>query len=158
MIIVGIDPGLQGGLAVLTSLNQCQLYPMPLLKTGGVDAKLLAHFLQRIKPDAIWIEQLLIVPKNSRASISVMGVNWGRIVGCIEALNIPLHIVNERDWKKGLLIQRGKGRAKHFVHERARMLFPSANFIPKGCSTFHDGITDALMIAKFGLMNTIQKR
>ena len=156
MKIVGIDPGLKGGIAVLSISGSYNLYKMP-IKNDHVDSKQLAKFIKIIDPISVWIESLLVLPCNAKQSISTMGVNWGRVVGCIEALGIPLNQVDPVSWQRGLFVPKGSSKnVKERILIRAKQLFPGQDFCEADSNKFNDGCVDALLIAKFGMNQTIK--
>ena len=152
MTVMGIDPGLKGGIAILSPCGARTLYPMP-LKNGAVCARGVYDILLRHKPALVVMESLLVLPHNSRVSISVMGFNWGRVAGVVEAMGVPFRTVAPTEWQRGLLVPKGpSGTAKLRILARAQILFPGETFVPPGKKVFQDGLMDALMIAKWGEM------
>jgi hypothetical protein len=159
MIIVGIDPGLTGGLAFITDKNLCQVYAMPTKKkeSGGVGINTvkIARFLRTIQPDHVFIEEVMSFSgASNNHSIKVSSQNWGRIVGILELLDISYSIVDCRLWQKQLGVAKavkGVKDVKDRIYARAQVIFPDVNFVPEGKTAFHDGMVDAAMIAKYGL-------
>lgn len=161
MLVVGIDPGLKGGIAFITPKHLCQAYPLPVkhntnLGGSSIDSAKLARFIKTVDPTHVFIEQVMAFQKNNRHSISISGQNWGRIVGILELLGIPYSCVEPKVWQRQLFVSKGPEDIKDRIYSRAQLLFPDFNFVPKGKTVFHDGMVDALMIAKYGL-NVLSK-
>lgn len=155
MIFCGIDPGLKGGIAFLeSSLNRLTTYPMP-LREDGIDAYKIVVLLHNWKPAKLTIEDQFASKfgKMGVRSLLVMGQNWGKIVGAAQALKIETEIVLPNVWqakmcpKKLFPFKDSKERA----HAAAKMFAPAGHsFIPEGSRTFHDGMTDAALLAYYG--------
>jgi crossover junction endodeoxyribonuclease RuvC len=134
MKILGCDPGIAGGLAlVLVSDNtvprliDARDIPVVGLKAKErVDVLELQAWIQTQQPDLAVIERAQALPKQGASS----GFKYGRAVGAIEATitlcGIPLTIVEPAMWKKfhGL-----RGGEKERSRQRALELFPAAHAV-----------------------------
>lgn len=131
MIVLGIDPGLSGGLALVSGgggvsrLLDCIDVP-----TVGLDAKrrvdviATMQFIRRHPPDFAIIERAQAMPDQGASS----GFNYGRAVGALEACMTGLLIPNEtcesRAWKKANGLA---GSDKELSRQRAIRLFPDGH-------------------------------
>jgi crossover junction endodeoxyribonuclease RuvC len=129
--ILGIDPGINGGLAIVDiDIDSTVLIDAIDIPVTGIKAKqrvdvlavrdwILAH-----QPQHALIERAGVMPKQGIAS----GFKYGRAVGAIEAVvalcNIPLTIVEPAVWKRRLGLY---GADKENSRQRALQLFPSAH-------------------------------
>jgi crossover junction endodeoxyribonuclease RuvC len=130
--ILGIDPGIRGGLAVVlvNSSNGAQLVDaidIPTVGTGAkerVDVIALRAWVLSHRPDHCLIERAQAMPKQGASS----GFKYGRAVGAIEAViagcEVPLTIVEPTAWKKFHAL---RGGDKELSRQRALQLFPAAH-------------------------------
>ena len=164
MIIVGVDPGQKGGLAIMKD-GACTGHPMP-LAGKEVDARAVTDLLMRehemvrdevanqhfyVSPAdniLVVVEKVHAMPKQGVSSTFKFGLNYGRILGAIEALGLRYELVTPQAWKKAILAgtDKGKTAAVEFVHRR----YPSVNLMPGRMRTHHDGIADAVCLAEYG--------
>lgn len=132
-LVVGLDPGLQGGIAALDSSGAIHLLedlPTLLRGTGRVkrelDAAGLAHLLRPIAGDIrlALVETVASRPGQGVASVFSLGHSSGVIAGVLAALAIPIATVAPSKWKRemGLL-----GSDKEASRALATRLFPSAD-------------------------------
>ena len=152
-VVLGIDPGLSGGLAIVA--GEGDGFPRLLLvadvPTYGEDAKrrvdavATMQLIRRFPPDFAVIERAQAFPEQGSSS----GFNYGRAVGaletCIAGLLIPHQIIESRAWKKfhGLL-----KADKEASRQRATGLFPGA----EGLSRKKDhNRSEAALMAVYGL-------
>jgi crossover junction endodeoxyribonuclease RuvC len=131
--ILGIDPGIRGGLAiVLIDANGAapQLFDAIDIPVTGVGAKervdvlAIRDWIARHAPQHALIERAQAMPKQGASS----GFKYGRAVGAIEAVitccGIPLTIIEPTAWKK---FHQLRGGDKESGRQRALQLFPTAH-------------------------------
>lgn len=163
MIVLGIDPGLSGGVALIESGDS----PRVILATGipvfGQDAKRrvdvprVLALLQPHKIDAGFIERAQAFAKQGASSGFIYGRAVGQLEACIMGMGIPFNVCEASAWKKthGLIRPKEvdpeiwKKVVKKRSVERARFLFPdSYGFFPKAGD---HGVAEAILIASHGL-------
>lgn len=137
MIIIGIDPGVSGGIAVLSPTET----PFT-LKLSETEHDI-AAFLRGLRfNDNIfaYLEQVHAMPKQGVSSVFTFGQGYGFLRGCLSSHGIPFETVTPQRWQKamGCLTKGDKNVSK----ARAQQLFP-------GIKCTH-AISDALLIAEFG--------
>ena len=143
-MILGIDPGLDGGIAILNGSSIELLETIPTETKGGfikrqVDAQKLSNIL-RVYPDLIcYLEGVSSRPGQGVASVFSFGDTYGAIRGVLGALNIPTYTVIPSRWKKELKIS-----SKDDSLEAAFALF-NVKFKKKD-----HNIAEALLIAHYG--------
>jgi crossover junction endodeoxyribonuclease RuvC len=132
MRILGIDPGIHGGLAVVEINNGAapQIVDTIDIPTVGVKAKervdvlAVCKWIETHRPDHAAIERAQAMPKQGASS----GFKYGRAVGAIEAAiacsGIPMTIVEPSRWKKAHHL---RGGDKEGARQRALQLFPTAH-------------------------------
>jgi crossover junction endodeoxyribonuclease RuvC len=151
MIYLGVDPGLDGAMAVLgLTENTVLVYDTPTLVIKGrglkrqYHATVMAERLRPITRDALaLIERVHAMPKQGVRSMHTLGVGCGLWEGMLAALAIPYEYVTPQRWKKTMLD--GQGKDKDAARFKAQALFPQIELHLKK----HDGRADALLIAEF---------
>jgi crossover junction endodeoxyribonuclease RuvC len=154
MKILGIDPGIRGGLAIVhvdTSDVPCLVDAIDIPVIGvkakeRVDVLAIRDWIAQHAPQHAAIERAQAMPKQGASS----GFKYGRAVGAIEAVitlcTIPLTIVEPSIWKKFHAL---RGGDKEAGLQRALQLFPTAH---KLLARKKDhGRAEATLISLFGL-------
>jgi len=153
MKVLGIDPGLTGGLAIVKVDNGAapQLIAAIDIPIAGVKAKMrvdalaIAHWVRHHHPDHAVIERAGVLPGQGIAS----GFKYGRAVGTLEATvalcEVPFTIVEPSVWKRRAGLY---GADKEQSRLRALQLFPSAHLLL--ALKKHHGRAEAALIALFG--------
>jgi crossover junction endodeoxyribonuclease RuvC len=130
--VLGADPGLAGGLAVVevTAFGAPALidaFDIPTAGSGAkarVDVIAIANFIKQHKPTLAVIERAGAMPRQGVAS----GFKYGRAVGAIEAAMtlsmIPVEIVEPSVWKRFWKLP---GKDKEAARQKALQLFPGAH-------------------------------
>jgi Holliday junction resolvasome RuvABC endonuclease subunit len=130
--ILGVDPGVYGGLAIVTindgaTPQLVDAIDIPVTGVGAkerVDAIALRTWITAHQPQHALIERGQAMPKQGASS----GFKYGRAVGSIESViaccEIPLTIVEPSMWKK---FHQLRGGDKEAGRQRALQLFPAAH-------------------------------
>jgi crossover junction endodeoxyribonuclease RuvC len=144
-MILGIDPGLDGGIAIIDGSHIELLETIPTEKKTGfikrqVDAQKLSNIL-RVYPDLVcYLEGVASRPGQGVASVFSFGDTYGAIRGVLGALNIPVYTVSPSKWKKALEVS-----SKEDSLKASKDLFPLVSFKKKD-----HNIAEALLIAYYG--------
>ena len=149
MIVVGIDPGLKGGYAILSDGGALSASPLPIIGGEVAVRELMDEISMLGPPDMIVIERVHSMPAQGVASTFTFGKNYGRLTGMVEGAGWPLLLVNPPDWKK--LVLRGTAKDKAAACAYVRQRYPNVQLIQPRCRVEHDGIADAVCIAEWGL-------
>jgi Holliday junction resolvasome RuvABC endonuclease subunit len=132
MRILGIDPGVHGGCAVIAingdaAPSVIAAIDVPLVGVKAkerVDVAALQKWLQEHRPDYAVIERAQAMPRQGSSS----GFKYGRSVGAIETTimlcGISLEIIESSAWKKFFHLPSGD---KESARQRALLQFPSAH-------------------------------
>ena len=153
MRIIGIDPGLSGGMAVLDDLKIFDIYDMPIMSEGKKNKNQLnsAQLVNIIKKNIISngdtfliVEQVSAMPGQGVTSMFNFGQTFGSIKGICAALNLPIFFVRPAKWKKHFdLINSSKDASRTKVIE----MYPS---ISSRLSKKKDvNKADAILIARY---------
>jgi len=153
MRIIGIDPGLSGGIAILDDLKIFDIYDMPVMSEGKKNKNQLnsAQLVNIIKKNLIpngdtflIVEQVSAMPGQGVTSMFNFGQTFGSIKGICAALNLPIFFVRPAKWKKHFdLINSSKDASRTKVIE----MYPS---ISSRLSKKKDvNKADAILIARY---------
>lgn len=149
MLVLGIDPGLEGALALIDAgVSSLVVYRMPIFsktttKTKKfIDVGEVFNILKNHKIDYAFMEQVAASPQMGVVSAFSFGEGYGKVQGVLAALKTPLTLVPPQTWKKALAVPKDKKEAV----ARANQLFPGAGFKK-------DGEAEASLIAFHGLLS-----
>jgi hypothetical protein len=153
MIIIGIDPGLDGGIAILRWPAALETRPMPTVKDGkrrSVDTVALAAALRLDADIRVYLEKVWAMPVAGRrqgaGSMFSFGRTFGAAEGVIAALGHRLSLVPPQRWQRAVLSGKGTELA-----DAARQ-FPGHDFrASPRCRKPHGGMVDAALIALYGM-------
>ena len=153
-MIIGIDPGITGGIAILETDRErqknklIQLSDMPLSFDGQkkkVCGSGLAEIINPFSHDVVqvYLERVGARPGQGVVSMFSFGRAYGAIEAAVGVFNLPLAYVLPQHWKRsaGLL-----KRPKDDCRARALELYPDADVHRKK----DNGRADAILIAHFG--------
>ena len=153
MIIIGIDPGLSGAIAVLKNNKIKSIFDMPVMPEGKKNKRQLnsAQLVELIKNNiekneeiVIVVEQVNAMPGQGVTSMFNFGQTFGAIKGICAALGLPIFFVRPAKWKKYFeLINSSKDASRTKVIE----MYPSiSNQLSKKKDV---NKSDAILIARF---------
>ncbi len=156
MRILGVDGGLDGGIAVLNHNSLDYIAPMPTIpaadgKKREYDLPAIRHLIHDMHPEHAFLERAQAMPGQGGVSMFTIGKNYGIMIGIISCRSIPMTIIHPRTWQKRMFSDLAKMDTKAASAIIAQRLFP--NYIFKAtvkCSKIHDGMTDAACIAAYG--------
>lgn len=155
MTFLGIDPGLDGGIAFINDAGEIQLLKTPVIGGGEYDVQEMKNILRNFKPQLTTIENQISMPGQGLTSTLQTGKGFGIWLGLLAALEAPFQVVSATQWQRKLfhgMRQNLDTKAKSEVV--AKRLFPSADFRKsERARVANDGLTDAACIAHFGRMS-----
>ena len=108
MKIIGIDPGLSGGIAVLENNKVLNMFDMPVMPEGKKNkrqlnsAQLVNLIKENIKPNeeiAVIVEQVNAMPGQGVTSMFNFGQTFGAIKGVCAALELPIFLLDHLNGK-----------------------------------------------------------
>ncbi len=147
-LVLGIDPGLSGALALLDSDGLPELVDdLPIIrdcKLAWIDAaRLQSTLLEALhgRPCRAAVERVSSSPQQGVASAFTFGVGFGSILATVQTLRLPLELVTPAEWKRAL----GLSSDKRASLDKARLLFPTADL----SLAKHEGRAEALLLAHF---------
>ena len=143
MIYIGIDPGKNGGIALISS-KKCFVHVLPYSN----DSLLLWLRGAKNTSECIaYVEAVHAMPGQGVTSMFNFGKNYGYILGVLEAYRIPIMDVTPQTWKKYMEVTSDKNTSI----DLCKRLFPDINLkATERCRKDHDGMAEALLIAEYG--------
>jgi crossover junction endodeoxyribonuclease RuvC len=153
MRIIGIDPGLNGAIAILQNNKVIEIHDIPVMTDGKKNkrqlnsaqlVKLLKDNFQDETDTVVIVEQVNAMPGQGVTSMFNFGQTFGAIKGICAALNLPIFFVRPAKWKKHFdLINSSKDASR----TKAIEMYPS---ISDQLSKKKDvNKSDAILIARF---------
>jgi len=153
MKIIGIDPGLSGGIAILEDNVIKVLFDMPVMSDGKKNkrqlnsallVKLIKDNIKDTEDTVMVVEQVNAMPGQGVTSMFNFGQTFGAIKGICAALGLPIFLVRPAKWKKHFeLINSSKDASR----TKAIEMYPS---ISEQLSKKKDvNKSDAILIARY---------
>ncbi len=157
--ILGIDPGKTGGLAVLDAHGKVvSMIPMP-MEAGEFDINTIYQIFQSLPEGSrVIMEGVHAFPGQGVNSVWAFAEGVGIVKTLVMISQLPLEFVTPVTWQKSA---GGKtGGDKDVTKAWCRRNFPGTDFPmvnkrPKGRPAYqeiHEGVSDALGIAWFGVL------
>lgn len=152
-MIVGIDPGKQGGIAYIDAAScESSAMAMPLIGKD-IDGHELASVLHNLNPGVVIVEKSQAMPGQGVTSMFNYGVGFGRLLGILEALGLPYRLVTPQAWKKTVLA--GTAKDKDAAVAFVRRAYPHIDLTPGRKTKPHDGMADAICLAEYGKLHAL---
>ena len=153
MRIIGIDPGIQGALAILDNEKVIDIVDLPVMSEGKKNKKqlngaYLSDYLKKhilnIENTVVVVEQVNAMPGQGVTSMFNFGQTFGAIKGICAALKLPIFFVRPSKWKKHFeLINSSKDSSRTKVIE----MYPSLS--SQLAKKKDVNKSDAILIARF---------
>ena len=154
-VVIGIDPGLKGGVCALVDGSIDRLESMP-LRGAIVNVPALVSIFRQYKRRHVVIEAVGLRP--SQSGVVTMVANWARLLAAAEVLGIEPEIVQPKTWQRDVTdkeklaafpkVQR-RGELIRQYCEFAQRTYPKAPLMPQGKRVIQDGLAAALLIARW---------
>ena len=153
MKIIGIEPGLSGGIAVMENNKVLNIFDMPVMPEGKKNKRqlnsaflvsLIRENFQNNEELVVVVEQVNAMPGQGVTSMFNFGQTFGAIKGVCAALELPIFFVRPSKWKKHFeLINSSKDASRTKVIE----MYPKlSNQLAKKKDV---NKSDAILIARF---------
>jgi len=160
MTYIGIDNGVSGAIAVLTSYGALVDWaPMPIIrarKGNEIDVCAFWRWVDNAtggktgEGDAVFVLEEPGGSKSARAAAS-MAASFGALRAALAIKQARWHRVTPQAWQRVLLPGCKKGESKARAIEAAGRLWPNESWrATERCTTAHDGGIDAALIAEYG--------
>ena len=155
MKILGLDPGLHGGIARLECVGgkivKAVAVPMP-VKDRELDLAEIVRFIQGA--NHCFIERVWGFPGGSSQSLCTTCMNYGKLLTLAWVQRIPCVEVSARTWQAKIL-NKGCPDTKAASIAVCQEKFSEINLTPGRKRKAHDGMADALCIALYGWLYII---
>ena len=152
MIVMSVDPGLSGAIAVFIDDVLIDVSDTPtheLIRNGKtkrqISASALASIFTQHHPDHVVVEKVTAMPGNGATSMFSFGRSFGLIEGIVGAFEISATYVMPSVWTKGI----GRGLGKDASRARACELYPAHQ--QRFARVKDDGRADAVLIGAWWL-------
>lgn len=154
MNVIGIDPGLMGGIAILGKdgpMVTLDLHPMPTIAGKDYGIPAIKRIVTAAYPQLIVLEQQIAMPGQGLSSTLQTGKGFGILLGLLSGLDLPHQVIPAKSWQSKLFTGvSSKLDTKAKSEIIAKRLFPNADFRRSDrARKNHDGLTDAACIAAF---------
>jgi len=153
MMIIGVDPGITGGISVLKNKKVIEVYDTPTMIDGKknkrqVNGSQITNIIkEQLKNDneiMVVVEQVNAMPGQGVTSMFNFGQSFGVIKGICAALSLPIHFVRPTKWKKHFnLIKTNKEASRTKVIE----IYPEIS--SKLSRKKDSNKADAILIARY---------
>ena len=127
MIIIGIDPGINGAISILENKKILEVYDTPTMIDGKKNKRqinsaqvsnIIKERLNENKEVIVVVEQVNAMPGQGVTSMFNFGQSFGVIKGICAALSLPIYFVRPAKWKKHFnLIKTNKDASRTKVIE-----------------------------------------
>ena len=127
MIIIGVDPGINGAISIIENKKIIEVYDTPTMIDGKKNkrqingAQVTNIFKERLngeKEVVVVVEHVNAMPGQGVTSMFNFGQSFGVIKGICAALNLPIYFVRPSKWKKHFnLIKTNKDASRTKVIE-----------------------------------------
>ena len=153
MKVIGIDPGVEGAIAMVYDTKLPELWDLEVTSIGATKQispqGLIDILVAWGDIDAIFMEDNRANGSNGALANFSMGLSMGVVTGVAAALARPFHRVKPKEWQAQFGLSNVRLVERKNAHrQRARELFPSMdtslNLIK------HHNRADALLIAEYG--------
>ena len=160
-IIIGIDNGVSGGLAAISSIGSIiAMLPMPVQKArkgNEIDIKSVWTWIYQLDARSK-ITVVIEEPggsKSAKAGISMAGSFHAIRAVCV-LKDLRWHRITPQSWQKEMLPGCKSGDTKPRAKSKVRELWPETSFkaTPR-CSTPHEGLVDAALIAEYARIKNL---
>ncbi len=155
MKVLGIDPGLKGGMAFYDGVIMIPMYTPVVsesfVKNGKkqernlLDLATIRDLIEEHKPDLAILEKVAARSGQGVTSMFRFGQGFGEFRGILTAMRVTFEEPTPQAWKKTFTLDSEKETSL----ELARQLFP-ANAKESFRLKKQDGVAEAALIAKYG--------
>jgi len=142
MTVLGIDPGITGGIAFVNA-SGVRAFDIPVVGKD-VDVNALAVLIAEACPSFAIIERAGSMPGQGVASTFKYGVAYGALRAVVAVLRVPYRLVTPGSWKAHFKLDRDKEKSRAL----AIQLWPGANCFSR---KMDHGRAEAALIARYGV-------
>lgn len=151
MVIIGIDPGKKGGIALIADKGEIiDVFEMP-ESIVHLKSMIHDHPVSHVSNKMCYIEKAQVMPKQGIVGAFTYGVGYGKLLAFLELEGIPYKEIRPVEWKKHFSLIKSSKEDSISV---AKKLFPKlpAYTFTTDRGRKKDGNAEALLIAYYGRM------
>ena len=148
MVYIGIDPGKNGGYAVISKeeLSPSSVTVVPMDEKSFVEDMRFISEAFSTNEIRCCLEKVGSMPGQGVTSMFTFGTGYGFIQGVLTAFGIPFQLVPPQTWKKVFSLNSNKQTSI----EVCQRLFPYVSlYRTERCKKPHDGMAEALLMAEY---------
>lgn len=147
-VVVGIDPGLDGGIAGLDAATGALLWIEDMPTTGQGRDRMVsaAHLADILQPELVKVACIEVVstrPGLSSPAVLKTGTGYGILLGVVAALRMPVTYALPSRWKRDMGLSSDKNESRR----RATETWPTMSEYFRLIK--HDGRAEAALIARW---------
>ncbi len=174
MIVLGIDPGLDGAYAIFENGKCLRVAKLPFAEKDlcmVLIADALHMYTFRDTPDVVICEKVHSTPNDGHVGAFTFGMGFGHIKGFCQGRGWPLKLITPAAWKRQILKGKmgmpkqavkylqdfypkynpkdkalNKATTLAYVHEK----YPNVDLTPGRCHLPQDGLADAVCLGEYG--------
>jgi len=154
VMVIGIDPGLKGGICIAWPVGKWNVFPMPI--TGsGLD---LNQIKSIITPKGVKSAKLVVIekvhnmPREGGSSSFKFGDGFGSLKGLCVGVGLPFVLVMPQAWKRVILAGYDWKGNKDASIVYIKQKYPRLSLRPTGrCRKDSHGLADAACLAEYGV-------
>ena len=166
MYVLGIDPGLSGGLCVVNEDGIVDVMRMPTCKRPNrkgnyIDVDKVLAFMQKYELDSIYVERQFILRSQGMSSGSKTMYQSGILYGLAYSQCSDLYEINAKDWQKDIFSKVVETNINSYNYDDTKL--KSIAYVEQTYGGQHlfyskrqtkpsDGLADAICIAAYGLL------
>jgi crossover junction endodeoxyribonuclease RuvC len=140
--ILGIDPGVTGGIALLQGAD-LQVWEIPTID-NEVNPQAVARIVHDAAPDMAVVERASSRPGQGVASVFRFGRSYGCLLAVVALEEVPHHLVTPAAWKRAYRLDADKEASRGL----AARTWPAHSHL--FCAKSKHGLAEAGLIALYG--------
>lgn len=140
LFVIGVDPGVSGGIACIDADNRAWASKMPETETDLLEHLREIQALSAEHFTCCYVEQVWSRPTDGGVQAFKFGKSYGTILGILAAMSFRREFVSPQKWQTALGCRTGGD--KNVSKRKAQELFPDLRIT--------HAIADALLIAEYG--------
>jgi hypothetical protein len=150
--ILGIDPGLRGGVVGLDLQGNLTYKGLLPVKDREIDVVKLKGMFDDAKPFMVFMEKVHALPMVGVGSTFKFGYVYGQLQATLRLIGAKLELVPPKTWQKIEIPEEFEGNTKERALRACKALYPDIDLrATERSKKFHDGLVDAFFIASYGL-------
>lgn len=150
MIVVGIDPGKDGGIAVINNTDIIHTTKLP---EGYERIQVIKDIIYKCTGERIVfvIEKVGAMPGQGVTSMFTFGYGYGHLMAILETLQQRIEVIMPAKWKKHFGIP---GKKSDIAESKKATITAVGRRYPKSTNLkYHSGIFDAILLARYYIEN-----